>query len=240
MINMQERMTAVLEQISTPLVWVTDLDRTVYRENMAVVVTHFIGEKRKRELDLLFQRGLLTNEEFLRECVERMFRRASPEAIAECCRQNAELMPFYLEFYRGLASFGVTTLAVTNNIDALARVVLQHLGLDIPVIGNGVQAGRFYPVHQDIALDKGIPVRWLCDHGHVVVGFAGDSIGDLEGARATRALGSTVLTIGEGHPKLDQVTDYKVDSYEGLLPLIAGFVARAQRSARLRVGRNVA
>jgi hypothetical protein len=102
-----------------------------------------------------------------------------------------------------------------------------------PVIGNWLdESGQFHCVDGEIGLDKGKPIEWFANHGLGVVGFGGDGIGDMEGAKATRKLGGTVIAVGNdtsGYAsEFHRVASYRVTDYRTIIPLIPEMIERAR------------
>jgi 2-hydroxy-3-keto-5-methylthiopentenyl-1-phosphate phosphatase len=218
-----------LRRVQSDLFWATDLDSTAIENNMGPVVDTFIGVDRKKALEQQYHDGKITNEQYLGGCVEAMYEVASQGEITACCLKHAKLMPHFAEFRQCLADHGVDMLALTNNVLQCVGPILEYLGIDIPVIGNIVENGKFVAVHKHICLNKGRPIRWLVEHGHQVVGFGGDGIGDRAGARMTSKLGGTVVVVGKGDKILNRFADYHITDYNEVIPLVPAFVANARR-----------
>ncbi len=232
----EDRMQAIAASLDGyEYLWATDIDGTVITDSMAPAVLHFCDPALKAEWDFLrFVKKSLTTAQHLRLCMEGMLERAGGLAeVIAFGKSNCTLKPGFAEFRRKLAQHGAGIAGFTNNAEQLVEPVIQHLGSHFPVLGNWLdEAERFYTRHGEIGLDKGEPIRWLANHGFKIVGYAGDGIGDIEGGLATRALGGTVVAVGEnadGYASdFHSLADHRITDYHSILDQVPAFVEQAR------------
>jgi len=231
MLNVHPRLQRILLTTTSDLVYLTDLDGTAFVDAMIPVLARFVRPEEIARLTKLFCTGQISNETFLRLRVEKMCHNASPGEILAYYRKIAREIPGFGKFVECLRQKGVHTIGVTNNVEAHAEAVLDHLDLEIPVVGNLLRGRKFHARHPIAAMRKGDVVEWFARHGKIIVGFGGDSGADIGGAKATLRLGGKVVAMANGDRRLRALADYQIhDYYEMVADVVAEMIEAALRS----------
>ena len=188
-----------------------DLDGTVWGDILVVLNEEFgptdpDGEKRWKKHDRAFKiDGTMTNGAHLEAEYRDLLTEHTLEDLVAWLKVNHQLIPGVKQFLSFLKSMNVTPVAVSNGSIQIARPMLEHHGISMPLVANSLRfspAGEFEAMefvhNEDDGVRKGDLARIANELGYRVVGCAGDSKGDICLAEATAELGGLVLACGEG------------------------------------------
>lgn len=192
-------------------VYLLDLDGTVWGDILVVLNEEFgpvdpDGEKRWKKHDRAFKiDGTMTNGEHLEAEYRDLLAEHTLDELVAWLKVNHKLIPGVKRFLSFLRSMNVTPVAVSNGSIQIARPMLEHHGIEMPLVANslrfssdGVFEAMEFVHNEDDGVRKGDLARIAAELGHRVVGCAGDSKGDICLAEATAQLGGLVLACGSG------------------------------------------
>lgn len=194
----------VLQGASTKLFFF-DFDGTIWDDILVVLNEQFgpineaTGKKLWLEYDHAFKVAqTMTNGAHLSAEYADLLVHHTVDELISWLTVNHKLIPGVHEFMRQLKSMNVTPVGITNGAGVIASAMLAHHGIDMRFVSNelvfneSTASLQFFHNEND-GIDKGLLVRQANVLGHQVMGFAGDSRGDIKGAQAANELGGLVL-----------------------------------------------
>jgi 2-hydroxy-3-keto-5-methylthiopentenyl-1-phosphate phosphatase len=188
-------------------VFLFDLDGTVWDDLLVVLNEAFgpvdaNGEKVWKQYDRAFKvLGTMTNGAHLEAEYRDLLTEKTLGEIHDWLKVNHRLVPGIKEFLKLLADNDTTAIAVSNGAYQIADLMLAHHDVVMPRVCNSlvmdegkfVALDFFHDEHEGIR--KGDLATKAAELGHIVVGCAGDSKGDLSLAVDTAKLGGIVLAV---------------------------------------------
>lgn len=187
-----------------------DFDGTIWTDILVQLneafgpIDNTTGHKVWHQYDHAFKVAkTMTNGAHLQAEYDDIFASQKLADVVTYLQKSHHLLAGVRDFLVCLKLSGITPIGITNGASQIAEAMLKHHGIEMPFVGNKLIQFPNRPLptleffhDEDNGIDKGRLLREASELGHEVVGFAGDSRGDISGAAECARLGGLVLASG--------------------------------------------